>query len=111
LSVLAHEFHQALGAHVGPVLLDIGQTISAAAAWSYRRPARRNRFEGPPKRVLPFVVDYYQVFSIFVFKKVRHEISFVIESFVFHENAGVQENVRSAISGSEVAAAGLTAAI
>src|SRR6476659_11050824 len=75
LSLLVHGFHEAAGAHVGPVCFDPIQTFAALTLRAHMVPAWRDFAEGGPKRVLAFIVHQHQKYSIFIFKWVGHHLS------------------------------------
>lgn len=72
LGFFLHSFHQAVRAHVCPIGLNPLQTFAAFALRPYLVPAARDLVETRPERVLSFIIDQYQKFSVLIFKRVRH---------------------------------------
>src|SRR5260370_36225552 len=71
LLVLFHLLDEALGPHIGPMLLDVREARLAGLLSVGHSPAVGNVREGWPERILPLVIDQGKITAIFVFKWIR----------------------------------------
>src|SRR3954469_5631962 len=70
--LLFHFLDQASWPHVGPVLVDVVETVRPALGFEHDGPPLWNLLEARPKRVLPFIIDQHVIHALFVFERIGH---------------------------------------